>query len=215
MAISDRILELRKIKGISQEELAENIGVSRQAVSKWESEQSVPDLEKIISLSNYFNVTTDYLLKGIESSNQINGIESNNQTIRKNNIYIFNVVATTLTILGLILSTFIWTATQEVGGIIGGLIFIVLGIMVFAIGIYQSDGKEKIIAKSKFWKINVWTITFIPLALIYNILISGMLSPYPLFSSNTYFQFIIFWIIYIGICSIIMCLQIKKEKENL
>lgn len=215
MAISDRILELRKIKGISQEELAENIGVSRQAVSKWESEQSVPDLEKIISLSNYFNVTTDYLLKGIESSNQINGIESNNQTIRKNNIYIFNVVATTLTILGLILSTFIWTATQEVGGIIGGLIFIVLGIMVFAIGIYQSDGKEKIIAKSKFWKINVWTITFIPLALIYNILISGMLSPYPLLSSNTYFQFIIFWIIYIGICSIIMCLQIKKEKENL
>ena len=207
MAISDRILELRKIKGISQEELAENIGVSRQAVSKWESEQSVPDLEKIISLSNYFNVTTDYLLKGIES---------NNHTIRKNNnIYIFNVVATTLTILGLILSTFIWTATQEVGGIIGGLIFIVLGIMVFAIGIYQSDGKEKIIAKSKFWKINVWTITFIPLALIYNILISGMLSPYPLLSSNTYFQFIIFWIIYIGICSIIMCLQIKKEKENL
>ena len=87
--------------------------------------------------------------------------------------------------------------------------------MVFAIGIYQSDGKEKIIAKSKFWKINVWTITFIPLALIYNILISGMLSPYPLLSSNTYFQFIIFWIIYIGICSIIMCLQIKKEKENL
>ena len=207
MAISDRILELRKIKGISQEELAENIGVSRQAVSKWESEQSVPDLEKVISLSNYFNVTTDYLLKGIES---------NNHTIRKNNnIYIFNVVATTLTILGLILSTFIWTATQEVGGIIGGLIFIVLGIMVFAIGIYQSDGKEKIIAKSKFWKINVWTITFIPLALIYNILISGMLSPYPLFNSNTYFQFIIFWIIYIGICSIIMCLQIKKEKENL
>ena len=207
MAISDRILELRKIKGISQEELAENIGVSRQAVSKWESEQSVPDLEKIILLSNYFNVTTDYLLKGVES---------NNQAIRKNNnIHIFNVVATTLTILGLILSTFIWTATQEVGGIIGGLIFIVLGIMVFAIGIYQSDGKEKIIAKSKFWKINIWTITFIPLALIYNILISGMLSPYPLLSSNTYFQFIIFWIIYIGICSIIMCLQIKKEKENL
>ena len=207
MAISDRILELRKIKGISQEELAENIGVSRQAVSKWESEQSVPDLEKIILLSNYFNVTTDYLLKGVES---------NNQAIRKNNnIHIFNVVATTLTILGLILSTFIWTATQEVGGIIGGLIFIVLGIMVFAIGIYQSDGKEKIIAKSKFWKINIWTITFIPLALIYNILISGMLSPYPLLSSNTYFQFVIFWIIYIGICSIIMCLQIKKEKENL
>ena len=48
MTIADRILELRKIKGISQEELADEIGVSRQAVSKWESEQSIPDLDKII-----------------------------------------------------------------------------------------------------------------------------------------------------------------------
>lgn len=48
MTIADRIQSLRKAKGISQEELANKIGVSRQAVSKWESEQSSPDLEKII-----------------------------------------------------------------------------------------------------------------------------------------------------------------------
>ena len=48
MTIADRIQNLRKTKGISQEELADNIGVSRQAVSKWESEQSTPDVEKII-----------------------------------------------------------------------------------------------------------------------------------------------------------------------
>ncbi|HCI26519.1 MAG TPA: XRE family transcriptional regulator, partial [Roseburia sp.] len=51
---------------MSQEELADKVGVSRQAVSKWESEQSTPDLEKIIIMSDYFNVTTDYILKGIE-----------------------------------------------------------------------------------------------------------------------------------------------------
>ena len=51
---------------MSQEELADQIGVSRQAVSKWESEQSTPDLEKIIIMSNLFEVTTDYILKGIE-----------------------------------------------------------------------------------------------------------------------------------------------------
>ena len=68
MNIADRILYLRKSKGISQEELADKVGVSRQAVSKWESEQSMPDVEKIIIMSDYFNVTTDYILKGIKWS---------------------------------------------------------------------------------------------------------------------------------------------------
>lgn len=66
MNMADRIQYLRKSKGISQEELADKVGVSRQAVSKWESEQSTPDLEKIIIMSDFFGVTTDYILKGIE-----------------------------------------------------------------------------------------------------------------------------------------------------
>ena len=66
MNMSDRIQYLRKTKGISQEELADKVGVSRQAVSKWESEQSTPDLEKVIIMSDFFGVTTDYILKGIE-----------------------------------------------------------------------------------------------------------------------------------------------------
>ena len=66
MTIADRIQSLRKSKGMSQEELADAAGVSRQAVSKWESEQSIPDLDKVVILSEIFEVTTDYLLKGIE-----------------------------------------------------------------------------------------------------------------------------------------------------
>jgi len=66
MTIADRIQTLRKSKGMSQEELADVAGVSRQAVSKWESEQSTPDLDKVVILSEIFDVTTDYLLKGIE-----------------------------------------------------------------------------------------------------------------------------------------------------
>lgn len=72
MNIADRIQFLRKQKGYSQEELADKMGVSRQAVSKWESEQSVPDLEKIIVMSDLFEVTTDYLLKGIEPASVTN-----------------------------------------------------------------------------------------------------------------------------------------------
>lgn len=66
MNIADRIQYLRKQKGYSQEELADKMGVSRQAVSKWESGQSSPDLEKVIAMSELFDVTTDYILKGIE-----------------------------------------------------------------------------------------------------------------------------------------------------
>lgn len=66
MNMADRIQYLRKQKSFSQEELADKVGVSRQAVSKWESEQSSPDLEKIIIMSELFEVTTDYILKGIE-----------------------------------------------------------------------------------------------------------------------------------------------------
>lgn len=61
MNIADRIQNLRKTKGISQEQLADVVGVSRQAVSKWESEQTIPDIEKVVIMSEYFGVTTDYM----------------------------------------------------------------------------------------------------------------------------------------------------------
>ena len=63
MILADKIIRLRKKNGWSQEELAEKMQVSRQAVSKWENAQAVPDLEKILMFSSLFGVTTDYLLK--------------------------------------------------------------------------------------------------------------------------------------------------------
>ena len=63
MILAEKIVNLRKQAGWSQEELAEKLGVSRQAVSKWESAQSIPDLNKVLLLSEVFSVSTDYLLK--------------------------------------------------------------------------------------------------------------------------------------------------------
>ncbi len=63
MNLNRKIISLRKQKGYSQEELAERLDVSRQSVSKWESGVSIPDMNKILLLSDLFNVTTDYLLK--------------------------------------------------------------------------------------------------------------------------------------------------------
>lgn len=63
MILADKIITLRKKAGWSQEELAVQLGVTRQSVSKWEGAQSVPDMDKIVQLSRLFGVSTDYLLK--------------------------------------------------------------------------------------------------------------------------------------------------------
>ena len=81
MILSEKITEERKKNGWSQEELAEKLSVSRQAVSKWESAQSTPDLQKVIRLAELFQVSTDYLLRDdleVESnigSTEYRGIE--------------------------------------------------------------------------------------------------------------------------------------------
>lgn len=66
MNLSEKIFELRKANNLSQEQLAEKIGVSRQSISKWESGETTPELERLVELSTAFNVTTDYLLKPSE-----------------------------------------------------------------------------------------------------------------------------------------------------
>lgn len=63
MALGEKIYKLRKEKGLSQEGLAEKVGTTRQAISKWENDQGYPETEKLLLLSNVFEVSTDYLLK--------------------------------------------------------------------------------------------------------------------------------------------------------
>lgn len=61
--LAEKLFKLRKDRGLSQEKLAEQLNISRQAISKWESGTTVPELEKLIIISNYFGVSVDYLLK--------------------------------------------------------------------------------------------------------------------------------------------------------
>ena len=97
MTIGDRLLKLRKERNLSQEDLANELDVSRQTISKWETNQSVPDFDKIVPLCNYFGITTDELLTGNK-----NLLESNAQSIKSTYarniaiavmLYIISVVA--------------------------------------------------------------------------------------------------------------------------
>lgn len=82
MILADKIISLRKKAGMTQEELAEALCVTRQSVSKWEGAQSVPDMDKILQLSRLFGVTTDYLLKD-EMEDAEFSCESNDTHIRR------------------------------------------------------------------------------------------------------------------------------------
>lgn len=202
MNIADRIQNLRKAKGISQEELADKIGVSRQSVSKWESEQSVPDVDRVIAMSDYFEVTTDYILKGIESEKQAGG--------RTLNATLFVIAATALNAVGLIVAAAVWHEKQSAAAVAAGLILMALGCMVYGIGLALSArNREK--ARRTFWAINSWLLVFVPLSLVYNALFTGFGAPYPLLAS-TLAAFPVFWLVYIAVCLGVIFARMKLSR---
>ncbi|MDD2592579.1 MAG: helix-turn-helix transcriptional regulator [Erysipelotrichaceae bacterium] len=207
MNIADRIQSLRKIKGISQEELADKIGVSRQAISKWESEQTAPDIDKIILLSEYFEVTTDYILKGIE----IKVDEKDKIDAR-----IFSAVGTLFNFIGLVLAIVIWITEQTPVSVAVGLILIAFGCVINYIGKFIGLDRHK--SNKWFWIINVWFIILIPLSLIFNLLqgffggFYSQISPLPQFG-NSYFIYGLYWLIYISICAIFDYVIITTTKR--
>lgn len=187
MNIADRIQHFRKAKGISQEELADKMGVSRQAVSKWESEQSIPDIDKIVLLSDIFEVTTDYLLKGVEP---IPNKERNEKEFISKVLYI---ASTAFVIIGLFCAFGGWYEEQNMESIWGSMIIQAVGISGYFIGKSLSEEKAPFYVK---W-INILGITFMPTSMItgyFSILIfkQGWIAPYPIGILHTLIFFVIF-----------------------
>ncbi len=71
MTFGERLYELRKNKNISQEELAELLDVSRQSISKWENDKAYPEMTRLLFMSDFFNVSLDYLMRGIEEAEPV------------------------------------------------------------------------------------------------------------------------------------------------
>jgi len=110
MTIGEKIQTLRKQYGMSQEQLADALNISRQAVSKWENNESQPDIENLIEISNMFSVSTDYLIKdGYTSSTSIRKRKNEGETVfRASNIsFLVPVIYSAATIIFLILGS-VW-----------------------------------------------------------------------------------------------------------
>lgn len=167
--IADRIQNLRKVKGISQEELADKVGVSRQAVSKWESEQSVPDLEKVIIMSEYFNVTTDYILKGIEPTEDC---KDKSHALASKILY---VASTTFIVIGLLCAFGSWYEEQTAESIWGSMIIQAVGVAGYFIGKLISREKAAFLIN---W-LNIIIVSFMPVSLIAAVILNCVIAPYP------------------------------------
>lgn len=167
MNLAERIQALRKARGVSQEELADQVGVSRQAVSKWESEQSSPELDKVIALSEYFQVTTDYLLKGAEPAG-----ESAQSHLGSWTLYIGSAA---MIWIGVFAGCAGWYENQGLASVLGGMCAQVLGAAGFFIG------KALPGEKPPFWVrwLNVLGAAFMPCSMLAGALSASMVSPYP------------------------------------
>lgn len=170
MNIADRIQDLRKLKGISQETLADKIGVSRQAVSKWESEQSTPDLDKVIIMSEYFGVTTDYILMGIEPTKTSD--EKGNILASK----ILYIASTAFIAIGLLCAFGSWHEEQTAESIWGSMIIQVVGVAAYFIGKLISQSKPSLIIN---W-LNIVIASFMPISLITAFVFNRAVAPYPI-----------------------------------
>ncbi|MCL2194525.1 MAG: helix-turn-helix domain-containing protein [Oscillospiraceae bacterium] len=204
MELHDRIQQLRKVRGISQEELGEQVEVSRQAVSKWESGQSMPDVDKIIALAALFGVSTDYLLTGA-------GDATNVSPPRKIDMRIFTAVGTVINMLGLMLLVDgVW--------VFSGWIFMAVGCMLFGAGlIFATEHKAR--AVQLFTLVNLWPLLYTPLRVAYNMLRHSlnMLPLHPAIHWAINFP-LAFWLGYVAFCLLAMwiCWLVwwrKKDKS--
>lgn len=147
MEFHEKLQELRKQKNLTQEELSEILFVSRTAISKWESGQSVPESEKLIAISNYFDVSLDYLLKD-ENENESNDNAPETGTIQntsdRTNWFLGVIICVggiVCLILWGLLSIFNPTASNQLSEssmiqIDGNGIFLILCIVAIVVGAY-------------------------------------------------------------------------------
>lgn len=150
MELKDKLLMLRKEKNLSQQQLADQLNVSRQSISKWELGESQPDISNIVLLSEIFHVSTDYLLKD----------EYEEETKKDNHLTSIMIVATCIIIGGLLFGHVTWKENQEALWLLLGMLIQLIGIAVFEYFVLKSKSERM---QDLFISINIWFIPLLPI----------------------------------------------------
>ena len=178
MKLSDKIVGLRKSNGMSQEDLAEKLDVSRQAISRWESGAAMPDANNILQLSKLFDVTTDYLLNDdYQSDNDLPKIKE----VQNDNLGQIMIYLVTLEVM-ILLMQFMTTFIRQ------NVFFAFLRFLPFvaAIGGFEYAYQKKVSSaaektknfRRKFYKISAWLGLYFPIRFVISMLAKLYPRPY-------------------------------------
>jgi transcriptional regulator with XRE-family HTH domain len=188
MGIGDKIQHLRKLSGLTQEELAEVLQISRQALSKWENNTTKPDLEKIVIISEHFKVSTDYLIK---DDIDFQKVSSHQEATKNVDAKALLLISTLIILAGLIIaismaanaSWSVWYYHYPLSGYGLGVVMQLIGVGIFFVSYFNQKRSKKVLVL--FWLINSWFLSWIPSVVVLKVLIdSGILR--ELFGLNNY-----------------------------
>ena len=208
MELSDKIIQLRKSNGWSQEDLAEKLNVSRQAISRWEGATAQPDATNILQLSKLFGVTTDYLLNDeYESDNDLPKVKE----VKSDGIHQIMIFMITLEVMILIIQFIATIILQNIFfGVLSFIPFVaIIGGFEYSYQKRKSEANENAQAfRKKFYKISVWIGIYFPIRFIVRTLSNFYPRPYSTIALEG-----VMLAIYLMTATLI-CLQIEKIAKN-
>ena len=172
MTLGEKITGLRKKRGLSQEELAITLGVSRQAVSKWETEEAKPDTDKIVALAEYFEVTTDWLLRDIEPAGADTDTDAHMSPAQaKAGAPLLLCLTLGASACGLFLLFYgRFVSASDIPSVIGLILQICAIAMAMGFGLYLKNSIDAAQGSGfirAFWRVDIWMVALLPLCMLY------------------------------------------------
>ena len=209
MKLSDKIIQLRKSNGWSQEDLAEKLNVSRQAISRWEGATAQPDAANILQLSKLFRVTADYLLNDeYESDNDLPKVKE----VKSDGVHQIMIFMITLEVMILIIQFIATIILQNIFfGVLSFIPFVaIIGGFEYSYQKRKSEANENAqVFRKKFYKISVWVGIYFPIRFIVRTLSNFYPRPYSTIALEG-----VILVIYLMTATLI-CLQIEKKNKKL
>lgn len=194
---------------MSQEQLAERVAVSRQAVSKWELGESAPELEKVVLLSELFGVTTDYLLKAESAPSQAGPppVPDRAWASRRSLVAQAMFIASPAFLaIGLFAAFADWYAAQRDTSIWMGMMIQVAGVVWYFVAKVLRQGEAPFGVKLLDWAIGL----FLPASMLVSSLFHGIFSPYP----TDVGMGLIFLIVYLTLVAVAFFLLRRQRKAR-